>query len=344
MICNLACSYCYLGDRKEAKGTVPLLALETWLEVRAQAGTKLFAFIGKEPLADGRATRLIERLNTVRRAGQKRFRTGMVTNGTLVSRWIDRLAEADLSYIDVSLDGMTDDANRLRGDDVAMRAMAGVDAIINSPLRDRFATATVLTAASSPGYADFVREMFARGAPTCFASPVLRFAMSNDVADYALTLEEVWLLVEELAAIQPSEPGGQIIIDLPYRYTWSLLASGRVPISEVREDAFEALFWAPAGSAVHIKLNPFPYSFWRALRVTHDGRTILNMDLAAHPEYQAGAPDFRGIDGSIFSETMLTGVRAMTNFIEGHVTPVSKDVFERDLRGQFARHVDLLTA
>jgi hypothetical protein len=337
MICNLACQYCYLSDRVEEPGKLPLDQLHEKLTELAAFGTKLFAFIGKEPLADKRAVTLLKELNLVRGANGG-FRTGLVTNGTLVERRLDQLVEADVSYIDISVDGLGEAENSLRGGSVISRIKAGIRSVIQSPLRERFATATVLTGVSAPRYPDFVKAMFDQGVVTCFASPVLRFAMSNEVSEYAVSLDHTLRLADHVAsATVTADPCTQVIIDLPYRYTWSLLRSGGIPVGEVQQDAFEALYWQLLGSSVFIKLNPFPFSYWRAVRITHDGNVILNMDLAAHEHYSDSAARLEQLHPALFQDWRQIGILSMTNFIEGHLGECRTPIYERDLSGQYAR-------
>lgn len=335
MVCNLSCKYCYLRDRAEEPGSVPLDVLSGRLESLAASGTKLFAFIGKEPLADSRAIGLLRRLDEVRRSGAV-FRTGMVTNGTLVERWLPELEETELSYIDVSIDGLDDEHNVLRGAGTTSRIMRGIEAVLGSRLRDRFATATVLTSISCPDYRKFVESMFSRGVITCFASPVLRFAMSNEVSKEALGVDSLWRLVDELSDLSAT-PQHQIIIDLPYKYSWFALQSGLIPARAIEEDAYEALYWRVGGSSVYIKLNPFPYSYWRALRITHDGRAILNMDLAAHPKYEIGSVPLSEVRPDIFSDQVRGGLAVLSDSIERLASRDLRELHERDLEGQHAR-------
>ncbi len=336
MICNLNCQYCYLGDRKEEKGSADFVQLADKLKSLAATETKLFAFIGKEPLSDDRATRLIEALGYLRNKQRMNFRTGMVTNGTLVDRWIDRLVDAQLSYLDISIDGISDLQNKLRGDAVTDRIMAGINTVVNSPLRENFATATVLTEASIRDYPEFVSRMFDKGVVTCFSSPVLRFAMSNQVADIAISLDEILKLCEALSNSNALTKDRQVIIDLPYRYSWAMLNSGNIPLEQLREDSYEALHWNPQ-QGIYLKLNPFPFSYWRALRVTHDGHAILNMDLAAHIAYSTGTIEYTDIDSDVFTKNFETGISIMSAFIKQHIETSSHDakLFERNLNGQY---------
>lgn len=337
MVCNLACQYCYLSDRAEERGSVPLDVLVAKLLEAVGQGAKLLAFIGKEPLADDRAVTMLGILNDARRQGLA-FRTGMVTNGTLVTRWLDELIDADLSYLDVSIDGLTDWENQLRGSDVTKRVKTGVDAVVRSSLRDRFATASVLTETNINTYPQFVEQLFGEGVQTCFSSPVLKFAMSKEVGAYAVSPERITRLLDALAkAGEQSGPETQVIVDLPYRYSWMLLRSGEVRVEDLQEDQYEALFWQLSGSNVFLKLNPFSYSFWRALRITHDGSVMLNMDLAAHAQYAEAS--LRLSDFAFPMSKNLSGQAApfLVDFIEQHLHDGSVAPYERDLAGQFRR-------
>lgn len=341
MVCNIDCSYCYLTDRVESKGTADLDQLNLFLQHQVREGAKLIAFIGKEPLADQRATTSMAKLNRLR--PDYKFRTGMVTNGTLITRSIDALIEASPDYIDISIDGNEATNDALRGDGVYKRAVEGIDAILDSPLRKALSTTTVLWKESLEGFVEHVENMFEKGVQTCFGSPVLNFAVSNDSSDQAVSVEMVESLLLRLANRFPQNTesaGQQVMIDLPYKYTWAVLKSGLVPHSEVLEDRFEALFWRVPGSCVIVKLNPFSFSYFRAVRVTHDGTVIENMDLAAHENYRDGTRDLtRRL--SVFCEPDFSEVSSAfhNEFLEGHLGPYrDSKPYDRALTAQHRAH------
>lgn len=336
MVCNLACSYCYLGDRTEEKGTLDLDALFASLRSAVNHDAKLIAFIGKEPLADTRALDIIKRLSHIRGA-DKKFRVGMVTNGTLVERRIDEILEADPCYIDISIDGISDLSNSLRGDDVTKAIRRGVDAIVESPLRQRFATASVLSTTNSSEFPEAVNRLFDTGVETCFASPILKFAMSKEVSGLAMSLKDVLILVEKLGSeVKQSADTHQIILDMPYKYTWDLLREGTIPVSEIKEDRFEAIYWRVSGTPIILKLNPFSFSYWRACRITHDGSVLFNMDLAAHKNYAATSVRIDEIADAFEMAGAERGPQFLHSFIDSHVySDHTNDAHDRELSAQF---------
>jgi len=292
MICNLRCRYCYLDDRPVRKGEV---SIDEWTDILtplAENGCKLFAFIGKEPLLDETAVGVLHRLNDLRKNGHN-FRTGMVTNGTQLHRHTDSLLEANLSYLDVSLDGLPEVNDAWRGQGVSQTVLHNVAAYLkHKPKHDMFVSC-VMHSGNAAHISDFAAHLFDMGLPGFFTSPVLKFTRNENIEDWAISPSQLANAIENLlkfAEVSGLGKENQIVIDLPYRYTWHLLATGRVKSREVFEDCYEVPFWQPDASLpVFVKMNVLSYSFWKAVRITHDGTVIENLDLAAHEDYGTGA-------------------------------------------------------
>ncbi len=292
MVCNLACRYCYLNDRPEQKGTADLNDLLAYLKALVSSGARLIAFIGKEPLADNRALALLKALDSWRQRGAPSwFRTGMVTNGTLIDQKLEALLASGLSYLDVSLDGIGHDTDSMRGEGVFAKAIANVERLLGDGFNGEFAITSVLHRGNRDRFFVFADEMFSRDVPTVFTSPILRFTDDLGISEWALTYEEIVRLVEQCAGYAAAsglnvEGGQQLILDLPYKYSWYLVRNGYVRTEDLYEDGFEAQFYQPDPNVNFVvKMNFLSLSFWRALRVTHDGTVVENMDLAAHPGY-----------------------------------------------------------
>ncbi len=292
MVCNLRCRYCYLDDRPVRKGEVDA---ETWTNILApltDEGCKLFAFIGKEPLLDETAVEVLHRLNALRN-NNRQFRTGMVTNGTQLHRHTDRLLEANLSYLDVSLDGLPEVNDHWRGKGVSETVLRNVSHYLSQkPQHDMF-VACVLHKGNHNHVVEFAKYLFDLGLKGFFTSPVLKFTKNENIENWAITPSELDNAIENLLNMAKNlklSSEHQVVVDLPYRYAWHLLATGKVRVGEVYEDQYEVPFWQPDSSLpVFVKMNVLSYSYWKAVRITHDSTVIDNLDLAAHEDYSIGA-------------------------------------------------------
>lgn len=295
MICNLRCRYCYLDDRPVRRGEV---SIDDWTDILtplAEDGCKLFAFIGKEPLLDEIAVGVLHRLNGLRKSGLN-FRTGMVTNGTQLHKHADNLLEANLSYLDISLDGLPEVNDSWRGEGVSQAVLRNVgDYLKHKPKHDMFVSC-VMHNGNHTHVSDFAAHLFDMGLPGFFTSPVLKFTRNEHIEDWAISASQLATAIDNLLKFAESSglsKDNQIVIDLPYRYAWHLLATEQVKAEDVLEDRYEVPFWQPDSTLpVFVKMNVLSYSFWKAVRITHDGTVIENLDLAAHEDYSLGAKNF----------------------------------------------------
>jgi len=121
--CNLACAHCYSASTNRADpdelDTDEAYAL---IDDLAALGVPVLLLSGGEPMMRGDLTQLIDR---AARAG---IRTALSTNGTLLTGWaVEALLEAGLRYAGISLDGLRDANDRIRGRRGAFdEAVAGI--------------------------------------------------------------------------------------------------------------------------------------------------------------------------------------------------------------------------
>ena len=111
--CNLSCGYCSEYDDHSAP--VPLATLLAWVDHLAALKTAAITFTGGEPL-------LHPELDQVIRAARRHgIIVTMITNGFRLTRgWIDRLNEAGLQGMQISIDN-------LRPDAVSMKSLSSVE-------------------------------------------------------------------------------------------------------------------------------------------------------------------------------------------------------------------------
>jgi MoaA/NifB/PqqE/SkfB family radical SAM enzyme len=100
--CNLDCGYC--NEYDDVSKAVPLEEMKKRLDILADMGTSIITISGGEPLLHPDLDELIRH---IRRRG---IYAGMITNGFLLSKErIERLNEAGLEYLQISIDNVVPD-------------------------------------------------------------------------------------------------------------------------------------------------------------------------------------------------------------------------------------------
>ncbi|MCX7981512.1 MAG: 12,18-didecarboxysiroheme deacetylase [Syntrophales bacterium] len=109
--CNLKCIHCYASSGDErSTGELSTEEARLLIDDLANFGVPVLLFSGGEPLLRSDLIDLIAYART------KGIRTVISTNGTLISHEIaDKLREVGLDYVGVSLDGLEETNDRLRG-------------------------------------------------------------------------------------------------------------------------------------------------------------------------------------------------------------------------------------
>jgi MoaA/NifB/PqqE/SkfB family radical SAM enzyme len=114
--CNLKCRHCYL---QVDQLTEPALSIEEWeqlLESVATTGVHLVSLAGKEVFLGNMGRKILAILTRLRQASDgPTFRVGLVSNGTLLASSRDLLLGSNLSYLDISVDGLPADHDAVRG-------------------------------------------------------------------------------------------------------------------------------------------------------------------------------------------------------------------------------------
>ncbi len=111
--CNLACGYC--NEYDDFSPPVPLKTLLARVDHLAALKTASITFTGGEPLLHPDLATLVA---AARRHGMV---TTMITNGFRLTRdWIDRLNDADLQGMQISIDN-------LQPDDISMKSLRSVE-------------------------------------------------------------------------------------------------------------------------------------------------------------------------------------------------------------------------
>ncbi|MFQ5800307.1 MAG: radical SAM protein [Candidatus Hydrothermarchaeales archaeon] len=115
--CNLNCAHCYLGEKEQKDLDFKLI--KKVLEEFSPNGMKVL-ITGGEPLLHKRFWEVLERASTFP------VRLELLTNGTLITKEVAERLSKYIHAMQISLDGMKDGHEYLRGKDTFKKAVRGI--------------------------------------------------------------------------------------------------------------------------------------------------------------------------------------------------------------------------
>jgi len=128
--CDLQCRYCALEGSRKEENRLTLPQVETILKAAKRLGISSLRFTGGEPLLH---PDIIAMVALARETGIEHI--FMTTNGTLLSKKAEELAEAGLENINISLDTLDADAyEQITGKALLLQVLSGIDAAIEAGL------------------------------------------------------------------------------------------------------------------------------------------------------------------------------------------------------------------
>jgi len=281
-ICNLSCGYCYLANynRRTAPDYIDLSAVFRFLDEVTTLGVDLVAIVGKEPFADDRGIRVLAFLDELRAKGRA-FRYGVVTNGTLIDRYLDRLPRT-ISYVDISLDGDAKRTDLMRGVGVHKKAISALASLVERGY-DTWVSSVVYSGASDPmATYEFMKNTFEMtGCDRFYLSPVRNF--TGTIESALITFESLAAYQENLARIVSQQRGvTRVILDHPYEAVWRdyIYRRGHSCATLLGELRFDGLgnILHPLSDVCFRKLDVFPHGPWGTCRIDARGEYLVDVE------------------------------------------------------------------
>jgi radical SAM protein with 4Fe4S-binding SPASM domain len=152
LACNLRCSHCGSSAGRARDDELSTEEAFGACEMLASVGCREVCLMGGEPLL---RTDFIQVSKCIKQLGMK---LSIVSNGVLMDRFASRISELGPEVVGISLDGMRESHERIRGEGTWEKALEGIDA-----LRRHGIQTTVITAVSKHNYRDLprMRELLA---------------------------------------------------------------------------------------------------------------------------------------------------------------------------------------
>jgi len=303
-VCNLNCRHCYL--QVDALPST-LLSEDEWLrtlESVQDLGPELLCFAGKELFATPTGPRLLTAAARLRERAEHSFRLGLITNGTLIARHRERLLDADLSYLDISLDGTAEEHDAVRGEGAFDRAWPNVVWAAQS-MGDRFFINLTLQHRNAAGWVkalELYRGLGVRNVELGFYIP-----LPYTTEALSLTGEDITTIFASLRRLRelPAGPPIRVLMDLDLTTPAPLarfLESEWFDFDELVEDTRGEVFIPHDfgnGVTLEVRLAPYPVGVTRSLRIGAEGEYLAaeeTIDTRLYRSRQIGSVREAGYD------------------------------------------------
>lgn len=292
--CNLKCRHCYL--QTDRTGT-PFLTLDEWERVvnsLCTSDVRMVCLSGKEVFFGKTGPQVLSMLQHARKESRGFFRLGAITNGTMLQLHRKTLIDGDMSYLDISMDGMREAHDAVRGTGAFDRTASNV-AWLAPVLRDRLFCMTTLLSENVHQIPEIVSGMSQMG----FHGMGFGFYLPQKYTDGRLILgsseaDQIFDNLHSLASITVSRPIS-VLIDLDTITLDQMLAFLRSEWfnpDALKVDRMGELFNEypfENGVTLQFRVTPYPTGIWKASRLNPDGSYLAAEDTVDAKSYGRNA-------------------------------------------------------
>ncbi|NOJ28246.1 MAG: hypothetical protein DA330_09580, partial [Nitrososphaera sp.] len=126
--CGLQCKHCFLGyESGQMKAELASLTrlMDVSTELFNSLQTKIFCLTDRDALTPNRSIPMFEHLAGLRKKDPM-LKFGGVTNGLFIEKYLKPLSKIRLDYLDVSLDGLKEEHDYIRGKGTFLRTLSNI--------------------------------------------------------------------------------------------------------------------------------------------------------------------------------------------------------------------------
>ena len=293
--CNLTCRHCYWQPQGYTGTPLSLYEQERLLRSIVEEAPALISLVGKEVFLGRRGTHLLNYLSKLRKEFNASFQLGVITNGTLIHDFKLEIAEADLDYFDISMNGIKEDHDAVRGKGAFEKVIPNLQWAAET-FEKRLFVSHVLSRQNISRLKeaiDLYHQLGVRNICIGFYKP-----LAYTDAELTLStgdLNTAFRRLEELGALVLHEPTN-VIFDLDLLSLPSLKAFMRstwFDVNLVEEDALGGEHFIEYefdnGIKLIFRITPYPIGIWRAGRITPEGAYLAAEDILDVSRYAESA-------------------------------------------------------
>jgi len=265
----------------------PLLTLPEWERVTASlcdSDIRMVCLSGKEVFVGSIGPAVLDLLQRARAENRGFFRLGTITNGTRLHLHPDAFhEESSFSYLDISMDGMQEVHDAVRGKGSFDRTVANVRWLAPR-FADRLFSMVTLLSENVNQIPELVAGMSGLG----FRQMGFGFYLPQRYTDSSLALEStdavrIFDVLHELATISVAQPiAVQVDLDtIVLDQLLTFLGSDWFDPATLKVDRMGELFNEYRfgnGVTLRFRMIPYPTGIWKASRLNPDGSFLAAED------------------------------------------------------------------
>ncbi|MEA1933141.1 MAG: radical SAM protein [Thermodesulfobacteriota bacterium] len=282
-VCNLKCRHCDIPERYTSKGK--MLLTDNWVEVIRKLDQmldlELIAVSAREPLMPG-ATRkkTLKIVETAKRLGKI---GGIVTNGTYLKNSLTEFSASGLvlDYLDVSLEGLREIDDDIRGNGHFEKVMAAINDERLMKVTKKFFISLTLNARNCSVN---VMQSFIDWMLKTFDEPRLAVLVLYPNVNVP---EDLWLTDEQFlrslgVLLRSSDKFADIFIDAfpgSIPGLWEIVEKGYLPGRDELLRDKTGMLWGHVGENLYVRYENIRDLMRYQVRITPEGRMIMPRDL-----------------------------------------------------------------
>ena len=281
--CNLKCRHCYLQVEQLTASVLQRHEWRPFLDSVWDSGVELICLSGKEIFLGSQGAEILSYLGEQKQRRRSPVRLGTITNGTLIYPHRDRILNAGLAYLDISVDGAEADHDAIRG--------AGSFALVRPNLEwaaqafgSNLFVSHTLQKMNFLHVRDTVRTLDRLGVQSIgigfyrmmsYTDPALRLTSED--------LDLIFSRLHELEAL-PLEFPKTILLDLDITNMPALVAFMRSDWFQPdrlfcdAKDNFYVEYQLSNGIILQFRFTPFPSLVHQSARITPEGNYLASED------------------------------------------------------------------
>ncbi|MBS9387340.1 MAG: radical SAM protein [Dolichospermum sp. BR01] len=280
--CGLQCQHCFLGYESGSmisQLTPMVVLLNTVTKMIEQMGTRLIAVTDRDALTPNRSIPLFEHIAKLR-IKYAPIKMGGVTNGLAIDKFADKLELIQLDYLDISLDGLRDEHDLIRGKGKFDLVLKNLRIAVERQLAKRVIVATTLHRFNDDSVIKLIHKLIIEEGIQWFdIGPLMAVKMQK----YQLQSKDIVEFLDSLSqSLQPLKLSKSVTILVEIcaycaAFIPALIESSWLIPEEIRQDEYGHLYQnIYINDSITITLRPelIP-EYWRhTLRISSDGYVI----------------------------------------------------------------------